>query len=265
MKKFVIALAAAAAFTSPALAADIAARPYAKAPVAPVAVAPSWTGCYIGGGGGYGLYDIESQQVTAPGGLALNRGFDQGGRGWIGTLQAGCDYQFPLANNQFVFGVFGDYNFSDMRGDFTGNGNRVGLDIGREKVDRYWAVGGRIGWLVNPQTLTYFSGGYTEAHRTGVGYLFLSGLPTGTALPGSTSSGWFLGSGIEHTVGWIPGLTWKTEYRFSEYDRRDNLEFFTATGLPTGTASRDKLFTQTITSTLSYRFNWGGAPVVAKY
>ena len=53
MKKLVLALSAVAAFSAPALAADMA----AKAPMmraAPVAYAPSWTGCYVGGGGGYG-------------------------------------------------------------------------------------------------------------------------------------------------------------------------------------------------------------------
>ena len=64
--------------------------------------------------------------------------------------------------------------------------------------------------------------------------------------------------------GWIPGLTWKTEYRFSEFDRRDNAEFVTATGVLTGNVIRDKMFTQTATSNSVYRFNWGG-PVVAKY
>ncbi len=51
MKKFVLALTAAAAFTAPALAADLAPR-YKAAPVA-VAPVASWTGCWISGGGGY--------------------------------------------------------------------------------------------------------------------------------------------------------------------------------------------------------------------
>jgi outer membrane immunogenic protein len=264
MKKLVLALTAVAAFTAPALAADMA----AKAPLrsAPVAYAPTWTGCYVGGGGGYGLADIETQQVATATGLPINRSIDQGMRGWIGTIQAGCDYQFPIGTNNFVVGVFGDYNWSNIKGDFTGQGGQVGLVSNEDKIDNYWAVGGRVGWLVNPQTLTYFSGGYTQAHRTGFGsYLNAAGAPTGFGLSGGTVNGWFLGSGIEHQIGWIPNLTLKTEYRFSEYDRRDNLEFVTATGALTGTASRDKTFVQTITTTLSYRFNWTGAPIAAKY
>ena len=65
----------------------------------------------------------------------LNREFDQGGKGWIGTLQAGYDYQFPLGTNQFVVGVFGDYKFSDIKGDFTGQGGAVGLVGNTEKID----------------------------------------------------------------------------------------------------------------------------------
>ena len=59
MKKLVLALSAVAAFSAPALAADMA----AKAPMmraAPVAYAPSWTGCYVAGGGGYGLWNQEN-------------------------------------------------------------------------------------------------------------------------------------------------------------------------------------------------------------
>ena len=52
MKKLVIALTALAAFTGSASAADLGARPYAKAPM--VAPAPNWTGFYIFGGAGGG-------------------------------------------------------------------------------------------------------------------------------------------------------------------------------------------------------------------
>lgn len=266
MKKLALALAATAAFAGQAIAADMPMKAARPAPL-PVPVA-TWTGCYVGGGGGYGLYDIETRMYNDAGGVAvpLNRQFDQGGRGWIGTVQGGCDYQFALGTYQLVIGAFGDYNWSDMKGDFTGNGGRVGLESGREKVDNFWSVGGRIGWLITPAVLTYFSGGYTEAHRTGVGtYLNAVNVPVGFGLRGGSTQGWFLGSGIEYQLGWIPNVTIKTEYRFSEFDQRDNREFSTVTGLNNANFSRDKLFTQTVITTLSYRFNFGGPAVVAKY
>jgi outer membrane immunogenic protein len=270
MKKLALAATAVAALSGQALAADMAVKAVRPAPVM---AAATWTGCYVGAGGGYGLYDIETQMlfgapaIAAPNPpTAINRQFDQGGRGWIGTVQGGCDYQFGMGSSQFVVGAFGDYNFSDIRGDFTGNGNNVGLNSNTEKVDWYWAVGGRIGWLVNPQTLTYFSGGYTEAHRTGVGnYLTTTNAPTGVGLFGGTNKGWFVGSGVEYQIGWIPNLTWKTEYRFSEFDRRNNFEYRVATGALTGFYSQDKMYTHAVISTLSYRFSFGGPAVVAKY
>ena len=79
-----------------------------------------------------------------------------------------------------------------MRGDFTGDGRQVGLESNTEKVDWYWAIGGRIGWLVNPRTLTYFSGGYTEAHRTGFGsYLNAVNVPAGVGLSGQRTRAGF--------------------------------------------------------------------------
>jgi hypothetical protein len=38
----------------------------------------------------------------------------------------------------------------------------------------------------------------------------------------------------------------------------------TATGFPNGTIAHDQKFIQTVTSSLVWRFNWGGQ-VVAKY
>jgi outer membrane immunogenic protein len=284
MKKLALALAAYAAFVGQAAAADMAvkARP-APPPPPPVA---NWTGCYIAGSVGYGLFDNETDSrfrdpvtgvVTVTGAPV-----DVGGRGWLAGGGGGCDYQFGFGGGggifgtgQFVIGFLGDYYWSDMRGNrpsvFAGN-----LFSAQEKVDSQWAVGGRIGWLVNPNTLTYFSGGYTEANLTGVGNYFspVAGFagPLGVGLPGRTVQGWFLGGGVEYQSGWVPGLTWKTEYRVSEYDRADRFERFTGggfaagpAGVRTGDFSSDKLITQTVMTSLVYRFSWGGPPVAARY
>jgi len=277
MKKLVLALAAMAAFTGSAVAADLARKALPPPPPPPPPVA-SWTGCYIAGSGGYGLFDNETSAIDTSFGVRTPflPSHDQGGRGWLAGGGGGCDYQFGLGGGggifgtgQFVIGFLGDYYWSDMRGD---RASVLGGSFftAQEKVDRQWAVGGRIGWLVNPNTLTYFSGGYTEAHLNGVGDFF-SASPAfnlGVGLPGQTVKGWFLGSGIEYQSGWFPGLTWKTEYRFSEYDRVDRAEFFNTPPIVlTGLVSSEKLITQTVMTSLVWRFNFFGygAPVAARY
>src|SRR6185295_6142451 len=164
---------------------------------------------------GYGLFDNESTGTfTVPPATVSNLTTDLGGRGWLAGGGGGCDYQFGFGGGggifgtgQFVIGLLGDYYWSNMRGNrpsFVGARNGLG-DSGQEKVDSQWAIGGRIGWLVNPNTLTYFSGGYTEATLSGVDNFVVAPLNggglTGAALPGRTVQGWFLGSGVEYQSG----------------------------------------------------------------
>ena len=53
MKKFLLGIAGVIALAAPASAADLAARPYAKAP-AMIAAVYDWSGFYIGANGGWG-------------------------------------------------------------------------------------------------------------------------------------------------------------------------------------------------------------------
>jgi outer membrane immunogenic protein len=265
MKKAILAVAAVAAMTASASAADLAARPYAKAPPPIAAPVYNWTGCYVGAGVGYGWYTAESRQVDRATGAYLNNEGDTGGRGWLGQLGAGCDYQFAGPFGNWVVGILGDYTFSDVKGDHIGAPST--LSIGRLKEDYSWAVGGRIGYLVSPTFLTYVNAGYTETHFKDTTYFNSLGpqLANGTFLSGNTYQGWFIGSGFEYSMSFLPGLFWKTEYRYSEFDRKQLDVRSTATGLPTGLAETIKPFTQSVTTSLVYRFNWGGMPVVAKY
>src|SRR4051794_37676780 len=103
-KLSLLAAVAFAGFASSALAADMpvkAARP-APAMVAPVS---SWTGIYVGAGGGYGMYDYDS--FVSLGGVVTSTSGRAGGRGWFGTVQVGADYQFA---DRWVFGLFADYD-----------------------------------------------------------------------------------------------------------------------------------------------------------
>src|SRR5262249_54569204 len=111
MKKLLLALTAAVAFTGSASAADMAARMPMKA-VAPVPVA-NWTGFYIFGGAGGGIWDADSfTSVTATGApLSINQ--RMGGDGWFGTVGMGYDWQ---VNSGWVVGLFGDGQFGSLRG-----------------------------------------------------------------------------------------------------------------------------------------------------
>ncbi|MBR0753877.1 porin family protein [Bradyrhizobium jicamae] len=254
MKKFLLALTAVAAFTGSASAADLAARPYTKAPIA-APVAYSWTGCYLGAGGGGAMTNNDSNLVDPATGLAFTGNVTSGARGWFGTVQGGCDYQF----NNWVVGAFADYDFMDVKGD---TGIFPGLN-GSQKQDWQWAVGGRVGYLVLPQLLTYVSGGYTQAHWKST-TLNAFGVGDVGIAPGYTRSGWFIGTGDEYALNFLPGLFWKTEYRYSEFDRA-TVGITDLAGVPVGVNSVQKQREHSVRSELVYRFNWGGGPVVAKY
>jgi outer membrane immunogenic protein len=267
MKKLAIALTAIAAFTAPALAADMAAKAPMRA-AAPVVYAPSWTGCYIGGGGGYGLWNQENTGfIDGPPRVQVTGTSTAGGRGYFGTVQGGCDYQFGFAGLNLVVGGFGDYDFASLKGKLSPPGIG-GLLVGDEKMSSAWAAGGRLGWVALPSLLTYFTAGYTEAtfDRTNFFTSFPPiGIPAGFFVDKKTYKGYFIGAGDEYALSFLPGLFWKTEYRVSTFDRETNFGRLTTTGALTGVSEDSKKWVQTIRSELVYRFNWGGPAIAARY
>jgi outer membrane immunogenic protein len=152
MKKFVLALSAIAAFTAPAFAADMAAKAPMRA--APVAYGPSWTGFYVFGGGGGGLWNADSNVNTFPGGIPITRDQRMGGSGWFGTVGAGFDWQF----SSWVLGIFADGQFGELRGSISDPD--LGIE-GREKLRTSYAAGVRLGYLVAPNVLSYVNAGYS--------------------------------------------------------------------------------------------------------
>ncbi len=258
MRKLAIVLLALASGTGAASAADLPAAHYTKAPIA-VAPVATWTGCYVGGGGGYGMWNQENQEFFNPlfGGptTVASETATSGGRGYFGTVQGGCDYQFGVGGNQFVIGGFADGDWGNQRGTLNQPDSKL---FGDEKLSSSWAVGGRVGWLAFPTLLTYFSGGYTEATFDRVDFhRDLVSPPTSVSFwDKHTYKGWFIGAGDEYALGFLPGLFWKTEYRLSEFNRADNIERDSVTGLPTGFFASSKKWDQTIRSELVYRFNW---------
>jgi outer membrane immunogenic protein len=250
MQRWLLGTAAALAMAAPATAADLrAAAPPVKA-LPPPPVVYNWTGCYVDGGGGYGFSNSDSF-TTNDNGVAVSSSVTNGGRGWFGTAGGGCDLQF---GQRWVIGAFGNYDFADVKGDSAIPGTNL---VGREKQDSAWAVGGRLGYTLTPTMLTYVNGGYTQARFDGFGLSNqTNGAPVDQNIGANTYSGWFVGSGFEYNLGFMPGLFWRTEYRFAQYDR-ESLAILNSAGAPTGQNLESDKTIQTIRSELVWRFNFG--------
>jgi len=262
MKKFLLALTAVAALTGSAQAADLAARPYVKAP--PPVVAPSWTGFYLFGGFGGGIWDANNGvQSTATGVCIICTNTKLGGDGWYGTVGAGYDWQ---ASPSWVFGVFADGQFGGLKGSIQDLGFGI---TGSEKMNSAWAVGARLGYLVAPNVLSYVNAGYTGTYWSGSTLLIgATGNPSGLHTNSFNTGGAFVGGGVENNLNIFgisaPGWFMKTEYRLSYLGNRNVSELFDGTNLSNGRDINFKPLVNTISTALVYRFNWGG-PVVAKY
>ncbi len=277
-------LAALLAASVSAQAADLPARApvYTKAP--PPAVY-DWSGFYVGGGGGYGMWNADTNALVDPSfvappgfpfgpGAVLTQTTTNGGRGWFGTVTAGFDYQFSAP---IVAGVFADYDFASIKGTLnTGLATNFFNPLGgSEKESSAWAVGGRVGWLLTPAILTYFNGGYTQARFDGFAVANLTGIlagapaPTGFFTNANTYRGWFIGTGLETQLAGLFGIFGKgwfmrTEYRYADY-RSATLPVLSPTtpggialvgGIPVDVSVHP--IVQTVRTELTYKFNWWG-------
>jgi outer membrane immunogenic protein len=176
--------------------------------------ASTWTGFYLGVGGGGGAvnHDLKANEHYQDRESSSNSGINLngiGGMGGFGTVQVGYDRQL---DQHFVVGVFFDYDFSNIESSLTVNVDGDSAKISHTLTDS-WTVGGRVGYLVNANTLVYGLAGYTEAH-------FDTSAPI--KLPSSVTngdfSGWTAGAGIETNLGGSWFL--KGEYRFTSLDEK---------------------------------------------
>jgi outer membrane immunogenic protein len=183
MKKILLGTVALIALgaTAPALAADMAARPYTKAPAYVPAPIYNWTGFYIGGhvGGAFG----GDNNIAAPG---FNGGSNDGV--FMGGVQVGYDNQFAP---NWVFGLEANYSFLD-----TNNNPFVNRGLG--------SVTGRLGYTWGP-ALLYVKGGYGWAD---------SRFTNGFAGTGGRD-GYTVGGGLEYlfTQNW----SGKIEYQYYDF------------------------------------------------
>jgi len=141
-KLFLLAASASLLLAGAASAADMAARPYTKAPVAPVAVY-NWTGFYVGvnGGGGWAhkCWDLIS---VAAGPRPVAEGCHDATGGTVGG-QIGYRWQSAA----WVFGVEAQGNWADFRGSNLSNNLTFATPYtNRTRVDAFGLFTGQIGY-----------------------------------------------------------------------------------------------------------------------
>ena len=247
MKKLLLGTTALLAFSAavPAFAADLAARPYNKAPAysAP-AMIYNWTGFYIGGhiGG-----DWRNNNTI----------FNNNNGQFIAGVQGGADYQFAQS---WVVGLEANYSFkinsNNNNGFVFADPGGAGLVTNNSNNRGLGSVTGRLGWTWGPGLL-YVKGGYGFRDNGSNIAVTVAGVPVAFAY-NRRQDGYTVGGGLEYmfTQNW----SGKLEYQYFNFGRSQFVAGPVAlVGL--GSFRSDE---HTFKAGLNYRFNLGG-PVVARY
>jgi outer membrane immunogenic protein len=264
MKKLLFATATVLALglVAPASAADLAARPYTKAPP-PMAVAYyDWSGFYIGANGGWGSSRKCWDLVSPAGTFLLAEGCHDATGGFAGG-QIGYRWQA----GGWVFGLEAQGDWADLTGSQVSamilpppfGAGRV---TDRSKIDSFGLFTGQIGYAWN-NTLFYFKGGAAETHDRYEKLGTLSGIVGAAA----TETRWGGSAGVGLEWGFAPGWSVGVEYDHLFMGTR-NIGL-TSTGIVPGVplivTDRIRQDVDLISARLNYHFSYGKGPVVARY
>ena len=249
MKKILLVTASLIALgaAAPAVAADLAARPYTKAP-AMIAAVYDWSGFYIGANGGWGSSRKCWDFLPAAGGVAPEGCHDATG----GTIGGQVGYRWQAGT--WVFGVEAQGNWADFKGNNVSVFNP--LFRNESRVDAFGLFTGQIGYAAN-NVLLYVKGGAAVTSDR-----FRSFTTAGNVLASTTSDdtrwGGVVGVGLEY--GFAPN--WSVGLEYDHLFMQDRTYSFTT---PAGAFfGRDRIRQDVdlVTARLNYKF---GGPVVARY
>ncbi|NOJ40468.1 outer membrane protein [Bradyrhizobium australiense] len=252
MKKYLLATALVGLGSAPTIAADLAARPYTKAPA--LAAVYDWTGFYIGVNAGVGLGRDRLQHDWLNTGSPYS--FYTSPQGAFGGAQIGYNWQTASVLGPIVLGVEADIQgggLSDDRANFSLFGINASY---RQKPDWFGTARGRIG-IANGPVLSYVTAGYAFGNVKTNATETVAGITTSFATD-RTQSGWVVGSGVEAALG--GNWTGKIEYLYLNLGNKTDISTLLF-ATPINTEIRENIFRVG----LNYRIggNTAYAPVVA--
>ena len=245
MKKFLLGTVGLVALgMAPASAADLAARPYTKAPPM-IAAVYDWSGFYIGANGGWAsshnCWTFTSPSVSAAEGCHDATGGVAGG-------QIGYRWQA----NQWVFGVEGQGNWADLKG--TNVSLFAPAFTNQSKIDSFGLLTGQVGYAWNTALLYFKGGAAVVADRNEV----LTNNAVLATASGENRWGGTVGAGIEFSF--APNWSAAIEYNHL-FIPSNNTNFVTPAGV---VISADRIHGDADLVSVRVNYRWGG-PVVAKY
>jgi outer membrane immunogenic protein len=264
MKKLLLATSCLALSSTISMAADMPV-PYSKAPVMAAPVF-TWTGCYVGAHVGGGT--MTSNYEGAANGSA-NAADSANGRGAVAGGQGGCNYQ----DGNWVFGLEGEGYWSGIK--TTNNGssiNNLGVTTqtfgNTVKNNNDFTIAARAGITLD-RTWIYGKAGWAWGSIKGSSFnncCAPSFTSNGfTSVSSGTLDGFLVGVGIEHAL--TRNWTVKLEYDYIGFGTKELAFTSCNIGAPCtvpGTFSFSAT-KQIFKVGANYLFDFGGAPLVAKY
>ena len=252
MKKFLLGTVGLLALgLSSASAADLAARPYTKAPPIAIPMMYDWSGFYIGANGGYG-WSNRCIDITAINGLpnVFAEGCRNAGGGVFGG-QVGYRWQ----SGPMVFGLEAQGDWANLRNRNISLFNPA--NTWQSKTNALGLFTGQVGYAWNA-TLLYVKGGAAVANQR---YdIFNTATGVGIAQAERTRWGGTVGVGLEYgfAPNWTAGIEYDYLWRVS-----DNQTFLTpALGAGTSITANTRSDINLITARINYKF---GGPGIARY
>lgn len=248
MKKIFLASACLLALTGAASAADLAARPYTKAPVA-VASFYNWSGFYLGANAGGGSsHNCWDTTAVAGAAVAVTA---EGCHDATGAIVGGqIGYRWQAAS--WVFGLEAQGDWADLKGSNVSSPAAFSPLVNNTKIDAIGLFTGQVGYAWN-NVLWYVKGGAAVTHNK------FSGTLAGVTFGEATETRWggAVGTGIE--FGFAPN--WSVGVEYNHLFMGKHTDTFTFLGVD---FRSDSIKQDVDMATVRVNYTFGG-PVVAKY
>ena len=192
----------------------------------------AWTGLYLGVNVGYSwgraTADVEVSTaertrvfrafgqpaqtllsdvtVSGPGGTASGTADVNG---WLGGAHVGYNWQ----SQRWVYGVEADLQWTGQDGDVAACLGAACAKAGYE-LDWFGTLRGRLGYLLQPRSLLYVTGGLAYGRVNADFSASAPSLPTLSASDSATKAGWVIGGGLE----WAFDRNWmlRAEYLYMD-------------------------------------------------